>query len=57
MPLWVHVNNKTKLEVLGGVKTRLKVKHIIKTRREVHSSRTVGENKCQDNVRSAQQCQ
>ena len=43
MPLQVHVNNKRKLEVLGGVKTRLKVKHISKTRREVHSSGTAGE--------------
>ena len=42
MPLQEQDNDKTKLEVHGSVRERLKVKNRYKIRREVHSSATAG---------------
>ena len=42
MPLQVQDSDKTRLEVHGGVRARLKVKNSYKIRREVHSSATAG---------------
>ena len=42
VPLQVQGNDKTKLEVHGGVRARLKVKNRYKIRRKVHSSATAG---------------
>ena len=42
MPLQVQDSDKTKLEVHGSVRARLKVKNCYKIRREVHSIATAG---------------
>ena len=42
MPLQVQDSDKTKLEVHGSVRARLKVKNCYKIKREVHSSATAG---------------
>ena len=42
MPLQVQGSDKTKLEVYGSVRARLKVKNCYKIRREVHTSATAG---------------
>ena len=42
MPLQVQDSDKTKLEVDGSVRARLKVKNCYKLRREVHSIATAG---------------
>ena len=42
MPLQVQDSDKTKLEVHGSVRARLKVKNCYKIRREVHSIATEG---------------
>ena len=42
MPLQVQDSDKTKLEVHGSVRARLKVKNCYKIRREVRSSATAG---------------
>ena len=40
MPLQVQHSDKTKLEVHGSVRARLKITNSYKNRREVHSSAT-----------------
>ena len=42
MPLQVQDSDKTKLEVHGSVRARLKVKKSYKIRQEVHSSAAAG---------------
>ena len=42
MPLQVQDSDKTKLEVHGSVRARLRVKNSYKIRQEVHSSATAG---------------
>ena len=42
MPLQVQGNDKTKLEVHGSVRARLRFKKSYKIRQEVHSSATAG---------------
>ena len=42
VPLQVQDNDKTKLEVHGGVRARFKITNSYKIRREVHSSATAG---------------
>ena len=42
VPLQVQGNDKTKYEVHGSVRARLRVKNSYKIRQEVHSSATAG---------------
>ena len=42
MPLQVQDNDKTKLEVYGSVRARLKVRNSYQIMQEVHSSATAG---------------
>ena len=42
VPLQVQERDKTKLEVHGSVRSRLKIKNSYKIRQEVHSSATAG---------------